>query len=87
MSSGRSDGHGRHGAAGPGQRRLPPDGVRAVDRMVHVPLATVRVVDRERLNTHTTRHSDINAVHNQDLSLNRRHTYPHPSPQSCLFYL
>jgi len=64
MSSGRSDGDGRHGAARPGQRRLAPDGVRAVGRMVHVSFAAVWVVDRERLNTRTTRRSVINVVYN-----------------------
>ena len=52
VSAGRRDSHGRHGAAGPRQSRLPPDGVGAVDRVVHVTFAAVRVVDRERLNTH-----------------------------------
>ena len=44
----------------PREGRLAPHRVCAVDRMIHVRLTTVRVVDRERLNTaraHTHTHT------------------------------
>ena len=53
VASSGSDGDARHLAAGPRHSGLPCDCIRAVDWVIHVTLAAVRVVNREQLNRKT----------------------------------